>query len=153
MSSSNVGLLQLLFSEMKHEDEDNLETAKECICGLLRVSMKRERFREFKEVMTQQILLLRADIDGICESDNVPLAEEYQDIFVDFCKLNQNQIIEDESQEILLDLIKLMGVGMKKPEQLLEDRYDDQIRARYQRSFWVDFLIEIQKLGSAEYKL
>ena len=69
------------------------------------------------------------------------MAEVYQDIFIDFCKLNLSQIIEEEDQGVLKDLLRLMGVGMKKQEQLLEDRYDERVRARYQTPFWREFLI------------
>ena len=40
-------------------------------------------------------------------------------------------MIEDEDTGVLIDLLTLMGVGMKKQEQLLEDRYDERVRARY----------------------
>lgn len=81
------------------------------------------------------------------------LAEIYQDIFIDFCKLNLTQIIENEETSVLMDLLRLMGAGMKKQEQLLEDRYDERIRARYQTPFWREFLIQLQNLGSEGYKL
>lgn len=44
------------------------------------------------------------------------VAEVYQDVFIDFCKINITQIIEDEDQGVLSELLKLMGVGMKKLE-------------------------------------
>ena len=75
--------------------------------------------------------MLRGNIDAIVEEDDVMTAEVYQDIFIDFCKLNINKIIEEEDQDLLSVLLRLMGVGMKMQEQLLEDRYDERVRARY----------------------
>lgn len=83
----------------------------------------------------------------------MPTAEAYQDVFIDYCMLNMDSIIQDENTEALAVLLKLMSVGTKSYEQLLEDRYDDRVRARYQYEFWRDFLIKLQKLDSNGLKL
>ena len=41
LPTNHTALMNLLFIEMSSKNEDNLETAKECIIGLLRLSTKR----------------------------------------------------------------------------------------------------------------
>ena len=65
----------------------------------------------------------------------------YQEVFVDFCKVNLSQIVEEADSMVLTDLLKIMGVGLKKQEQLLEESYVERVKARYQTSFWREFLM------------
>lgn len=74
-------------------------------------------------------------------------------MFIDYCMLNMDQIISDENVEALAVLLKLMSVGLKSQGQLLEDRYDDRVRARFQHGFWRDFLIKLQELDSYGQKM
>ena len=101
LSNKNGPLKFLLFNEMTSKDEDNLLTAKECIVGLYRVSKKREAFRGLQQYLTEQIGLLRGNIDAIAQADDVMVAEVYQDVFIDFCKMNVTQIIEEEDSAVL----------------------------------------------------
>lgn len=67
LPKSNASLMALLFNEMSSKDEDNLETAKECIVGLLRLSMKRNSYKSLNQFLTEQILQLRSKIDEITQ--------------------------------------------------------------------------------------
>ena len=127
--------------------------AHKCITGLLKLSMKRDNYNDLNTYLTKQIFLLRNNIQQILETEDVPTAEAYQDVFIDYCMLNMDSIIQEENTEALAVLLKLMSVGTKSYEQLLEDRYDDRVRARYQYEFWRDFLIKLQKLDSQGLKL
>lgn len=53
LPTKNAPLMALLFNEMGSQDEDNLEAAKECIVGLLRLSMRRQSYSSFNQFLTK----------------------------------------------------------------------------------------------------
>lgn len=53
LPTRNASLMALLFKEMGSQDEDNLEAAKECIVGLLRLSMRRQSYSSFNQFLTK----------------------------------------------------------------------------------------------------
>jgi len=54
-------------------------------------------------------------VDKIVEEENVEKAEMFQDMFLELGKISIYQIVEEENMDILNDLLRLMGVGMKQP--------------------------------------
>ena len=88
---------------------------------------------------------------AIIEKDDTDIGELYQDIFIQVGRTHLKQIIESDPIQTLVPniLLQLMGMGYKEDATIIQER----IKARYQTSFWKEFIHYFNSFGSAEYKL
>ena len=80
------------------------------------------------------------------------LGELYQDIFIEYSRCNLTKLVQDSDTSIPSILVQLMRIGTVAFDDL-NGTSDERIRARYQTSFWKEFLRELSKLGSQAYLL
>ena len=77
----------------------------------------------------------------------------YQEIFIEIGRANIHKIVAQESNEIVLEiLLELMNVGCKKDTERFSEIFENRIKARYQTSFWREFLEKLDTLGSETFK-
>lgn len=77
----------------------------------------------------------------------------YQDIFIEIGRTNIHKIVAQESNEVILEiLLELMNIGCKKDTERYSEIFEERIKARYQTSFWRDFIEKLDTLGSETFK-
>jgi hypothetical protein len=107
--------------------------------------------KDLNYFLQSKVQVLSTKAQSILERGDLEIGELYQDLFIEIGRGNLKQMIEGEQNDQLVAqiLLKLMMMGYNQDVTLHQER----IRARYQTSFWVDFINRFNDYGSEGYKL
>lgn len=154
--SDNKNLLELIFIEMSNPDGEisQTETATDCIIQLLKIA-KKPRFQgqlnELNDFLLTKVQVLSQLVQTVMQNGDLELGQLYQELFIEIGINHLKDIIESDSQDqvILFILLDLMLMGYHEDATRIQER----IKARWQTTFWRDFVGYFSNFGSPVYRL
>ena len=108
--TENQAMIELIFEQLKSDDEENLNIAVKCVVELMIVSrVAKNNFGEFQNLVMSKVQSLNDHVQQVIQTGDFEAADQFTEIFIELAFSNMQQIIDQGSPliEILLALLEM----------------------------------------------
>ena len=108
--NENQAMIELIFEQLKSDDEENLNIAVKCVVELMIVSrVAKNNFGEFQNLVMSKVQSLNDHVQQVIQSGDFEAADQFTEIFIELAFSNMQQIIDQGSPliDILLALLEM----------------------------------------------
>ena len=108
--TENQAMIELIFEQLKSDDEENLNIAVKCVVELMIVSrVTKNNFGEFQNLVMSKVQSLNDHVQQVIQTGDFEAADQFTEIFIELAFSNMQQIIDQGSPliEILLALLEM----------------------------------------------
>ena len=87
--SENAAMIELIFEQLKSDDEENLNIAVKCIVELMIVSrMAKNNFGDFQNLVMSKVQSLNDHVQQVIQSGDFESADQFTEIFIELAFSN-----------------------------------------------------------------
>lgn len=108
--TENQAMIELIFEQLKSDDEENLNIAVKCVVELMIVSrVAKNNFGEFQNLVMSKVQSLNDHVQQVIQTGDFEAADQFTEIFIELAFSNMQQIIDQGSPliDILLALLEM----------------------------------------------
>lgn len=107
----NPAMIELIFEQLKSDNEDNLNIAVKCIVELMTVSrVAKNNFGDFSNLVMSRVQSLNDHVQQVIQSGDFETADQFTEIFIELAFSNMQQII-DQGSPLIYILIALLEMN------------------------------------------